>query len=230
MDLSKVYLSGVLFLASLSISAQMAMDNVSATVNGVSSPIEDLTAPRTDLLRTETGDFIYGPATRIKFKIVEEESGVATTYFKVADHPYMKSDGRQMMPHDLADGSYNMKYYSTDNEGNQEPIRAEKIFIDKTGPAIRSGFSTTPNSFDNGLPVFSKDVNLAIDVKDDKVKVQKVTVSINEGPQLVFKNTENIDLTEYLNSVNDDHIIIEIRAYDTFYNLSKEVVEFKKSR
>lgn len=216
-----------LLLISLYSTAQMSLENSNGRESNSESILKDHTAPRTDLLRTETGDFIYGPATRIKFKYIEEGSGIATTYFKVADHPFMQSDGRQMMPHELADGQYRMLYYSVDKKGNQEEVRADMIYIDKKGPEVSSYFGDTPVSFEDGLPVFSKNVHLTINVDDEWVNVQKVTYSINDSAKIESLELNTIDLTDDLLKIQDETIRIEITAYDFFYNLSKEVVEFK---
>ncbi|MEP1034614.1 hypothetical protein [Ekhidna sp.] len=230
MDLTKKILTGLIVLAGYNMSAQMSFENAPASIiENTSSSVEDIFAPRTDLLRTEAGGFIFGPATRIKFKI-EEESGPVTTYFKVADYPFMKSDGRQMMPHELADGTYTIKYYSVDEVGNQEPVRWKEITVDKQGPNIRSGFNFSPKLYDNGIPVFPKNVQLAIDVDDENVVVKKVTVTINDEHKFEFNEEQHIDLTGLLNKISAEHYLIEVRAYDSFYNLSKEVVEFQRTK
>ena len=192
--------------------------------------VSDITAPRTDLLRTEVKKYIYGPATRIKFKIIEEESGVAYTQFKIADLPFMKSDGRQMVPHQLEDGSYTIQYYSVDKVGNQEQIRSGKIYVDKKGPEIKTGFNSSPSSFENGLPVFSDDIEFAVEVSDEQVEVHKLTYQINDGEVIKSSETAFIDLTKAIGEIEDDEVKIEIKAYDSFYNLSKEIVEFKIKR
>lgn len=210
--------------------AQMSLERSATSQTNEKSILKDNTAPRTDLLRTEAGDFVFGPATRIKFKFIEEESGIETTYFKVADLPYLKSDGRQMMPHDLADGQYRMLYYSVDKNGNQEEVRADMIFIDKRGPEISSAFSDSPVAFEEGLPVFPNNVNLIVGVKDHLVDVQKVSYSINDGSLVQSSSLNMIDLTNELSVIQDEKISIEITAYDFFYNITKEVIEFKIQR
>lgn len=226
MDLTTKILSLAFFLIGIAASGQLALDKASLTSNERENLTDDIKAPRTDLLRTGAKDYIFGPATRIKFKIIEEGSGLSTTYFKIADLPYMKSDGRQMVPHDLADGSYAIAYYSEDKSGNQEQIRMDEIYIDKKGPQIGTAFNSSPISYENGLPVFSNKVHLLVEVADDQVAVQKLTYSINDGPIVNSSNTELLDLSEELLSITGGLVKIEIRAYDTFYNLSKEVVEF----
>ncbi len=228
MNLTSRILIITFFFVSITSTAQLAL-NASYDETSENDLIEkDFNAPRTDLLRTESGAFVFGPATRIKFKIIEEESGLATTYFKIADLPYMKSDGRQMVPHQLADGSYKIEYYSTDKAGNQEQIRTDKIYIDKKGPKIRAAFNSTPASFENGSPIFSSDVHLIVEASDDQVEVQKLTYKINGGPVVVSESKNFMDLSKEIAGINDELIKIEIHAYDTFYNHSKEVVEFKK--
>ena len=226
MDSSKRILTLLLVLTSLGSFGQLALNEDAALAkSGLTT--EDYTAPRTDLLRTESGKFVFGPATRIKFKIIEEGSGVSTTYFKIADLAFMKSDGRQMVPHQLSDGAYQIKYYSVDNNGNQEQVRSDEIYIDKTGPAISAGFGSTPNSFENGMPIFSEDIKLLVEAKDAQVEVQKLMYKINDGEIIRSENSEFLDLTEAIKTVEEGSVKIEIRAYDTFYNFSKEVVEFK---
>lgn len=225
MDISKRIFTVALSVLSLCSYAQLALSESNALVNSELSS-KDFTAPRTDLLRTESGKFVYGPATRIKFKIIEEESGVATTYFKIADLAYMKSDGRQMVPHQLADGAYKIEYYSVDKNGNQEQVRTDEIYIDKKGPKIKAGFNTSPSSFENGLPIFSGDIQLQVEAEDEQVKVQKLMYKINDEEIITSSNSEYVDLSDALRNVNKGLVKIEIRAYDTFYNFSKEVVEF----
>lgn len=228
MNLTSRILVITFFFVSITATAQLALNASYDEIGGNDLIENDINAPRTDLLRTESGAFIFGPATRIKFKIIEEESGLATTYFKIADLPYMKSDGRQMVPHQLADGSYKIEYYSTDKAGNQEQIRTNRIYIDKKGPIIRAAFNSSPISFENGSPIFSNDVKLIVEASDTQVKVHKLTYKINEGPVVVSDDTGFIDLSKEIAEINDELIKIEIHAYDTFYNHSKEVVEFKK--
>lgn len=218
----------LLVLLNFGLNAQMALQNGPSSSN--SAVTGDLEAPRTDLLRTHTGDFVYGPATRIKFKIIEEGSGLETTYFKVGDSPFMQSDGRQMMPHDLADGEYKMLYYSVDKEGNQEQVRMDMVYIDKEGPRVKSSFNTTPVSFKDGMPVLPDGVHVMLEIADEKVAVQKVTYQINEGQKRESDDLHTIDLTEELSTITDETIKIEVTAYDEFYNISKEVVAFKIKR
>ena len=217
-------------ILSLGSNAQMALENGPSNSSVSTVGKGDLVAPRTDLLRTHTGDFVYGPATRIKFKIIEEGSGIETTYFKVGDSPYMQSDGRQMMPHDLADGEYKMLYYSVDKEGNQEQVRMDMVYIDKEGPQVKSSFNATPISFKDGMPVLPDGVHVMLEIADEKVAVQKVTFKINEGPKKESDDLHTIDLTEELSTITDETIKIEVTAYDEFYNISKEVVAFKIKR
>ncbi|MEQ6167888.1 hypothetical protein AAOE16_11905 [Ekhidna sp. MALMAid0563] len=226
----KILIILIFLFTSFGSPAQLALENSPATSLSDTSLKRDLNPPRTDLLRTHTGDFIFGPATRIKFKIIEEESGLETTYFKVDDLPFMKSDGRQMLPHDLADGEYKMLYYSVDKQGNQEQIRTDIIFVDKEGPEVTPSFNDTPVSFENGIPVFTKDVNLIIEVADKKVDVQKVSYQINDGLKVESSDLHTIDLSEVLSKIEEETIKIEVRAYDAFYNISKEVIEFKLLR
>lgn len=228
MDLKAKILTLALFSVSISLSAQLSLDNLTTEKDNRSDlDVKDINAPRTDLLRTESGKYTFGPATRIKFKIIEEGSGIESTFFKIADLPFMKSDGRQMVPHELTDGSYPIQYYSVDKQGNQEQIRMDEIYIDKTGPKLTTGFNSTPVSFENGLPIFSSNVQLVIEVADEQVQVQKLTYKINDGPKVESSNLEFIELTEELSQLETEVVKIEIQAYDTFYNFSKEVVEFK---
>lgn len=207
--------------------AQLAFEKSPMDSTANNSIIKDLTPPHTDLLPTLTGNYIYGPATRIKFEIIEKESGWETTYFQIADLPYMKSDGRQMMPHDLNDGEYTMQYYSVDKEGNQEQVQEKTIYLDKHGPKVTPYFNITPTSFIEGIPVFSGSVDLIAEIVDNNVGVQKVTYRINEGPIVESDELHTIDFSKELSQLESETIIIEIKAYDTFYNISKTVIAFK---
>jgi hypothetical protein len=218
-------------LICFSSAAQLSLESSYAIpVSSNELSVEDITAPRTDLLRTEAGDFVYGPATRLKFKIIEEESGLETTYFKVSDLPYMKSDGRQMMPDQLEDGVYRMLYYSVDKSGNQEQIRSDMIHIDRKGPNVTTSFNNAPTNFIDGMPVFPSGVQLLIEVADEHVEVQKVTYQINNQPKVNSAELGFIDLTQELTKISDEKITIEVTAYDYFYNITKETIEFKISR
>jgi hypothetical protein len=216
-------------LLSLVASAQMA-DNSTLAENYFNEINDDRTAPRTDLLRSEVGDFVYGPASRIKFKIIEEESGLRTTFFKIGNLPYMKSDGRQMLPHQIEDGYYLIRYYSVDNQGNQEQVRSDSIYVDRKGPNVSSSFNEVPVSYADGLPVFSKDVHLILDIKDEKVDVHHVTYRINDGERIKSENNHTIDLADALLSVNSEYVKVEVIAYDYFLNRTKEIIEFKIQR
>lgn len=187
---------------------------------------EDIVAPQTELVKTEAEGFIYGPATRVKFKIKEEDSGVEATYFKVSAFPYMQSDGRQMLPHDLEDGSHQLAFYSVDKEGNEEVVQTEMIYVDKKGPSITSTFNENPFMFKDGVPVFSSGVALSLSVKDQVVGVQRLKILINGETELSFYQQENIDLTEQLSVLEEGVVTMKITSYDTFYNMSKETIEF----
>lgn len=203
----------------------MALENGPSTNIAVSSG-KDSKSPQTSLLTTHTGQFIFGPASRVKFKIVEEESGVETTYFKIEDLPYMKSDGRQMIPHDVLDGEHKMLYYSVDKQGNEEEAQSETIYVDKKGPNVMATFNASPISFADGVPVFLSDIQLTVEVTDEKVQVQKVMYQINEGAKVEGGNSFSIDLS----TMEEGKITIELMAYDSFYNITKEIIEFKISR
>ena len=185
----------------------------------------DFVAPTTDLLRTEVDDFIFGPATKLKFKILEEESGVNATYFKVGSLPYMKTNGNQMMPYGLTDGEYTIKYYSVDNSGNQEQVRIDKIYLDHKGPEISTNFSISPNTYKNGIPVFSNEVKMEVKAEDEKVGMQKLTYQINNGPIIEGSAIGKIDFAGIEGDVE-----IQICAYDTFFNRSKEIIALKLTK
>ncbi|MEQ9468678.1 MAG: hypothetical protein RLN88_14810 [Ekhidna sp.] len=229
MDTStKIYGLVFLLLISLSSAAQLALENGPSTTSAsaIINANRDSKAPQTDLLRTHTGEFIFGPATRVKFKIFEDESGLETTYFKIGDLPYMQSDGRQMIPHDVADGEHMMLYYSVDKQGNQEQVRTDFVYVDKRGPSVTSAFNKAPVSFNEGIPVFPSGTVLSVEVADEKVDVQKVMYQINEGPKVEGSSSFTIDLS----AVEDEKVTIEVNAYDTFYNMTKEIIEFRISR
>lgn len=208
----------------------MSFDRTVLNLTDTTETIVDITAPQTSLLKTETGDYTFGPATRVKFEIVEEESGLGTTYFKVADFPFMKSDGRQMLPHELEDGEHELLYYSIDQNGNQEEVKSTLIYVDKRGPKVTPAFNTKPTNFDNGLPVFADAVNLTLEIDDAHVDVQKVTYSINGQERVNSEDLHYVDLTEQLLEVANGEVKIEVIAYDYFYNLTKEVIEFRIMR
>lgn len=197
------------------------------SIAGSGEVIKDITSPYTDLLRTEADDFIFGPATRIKFNVLEEGSGTKTTYFKVGDFPFMQSDGRQMIPHDIEEGAHQMQYYSVDKNGNQEQVRIKNIYIDKSGPVIASRFGASPVAFNEGVPVFSDNVKLKIAVADTHTQVQKITYTINNSEGIDVRGVNEIDLSEKLRSFPDGLVTVEVRAYDVFYNLSREVIQFE---
>ena len=186
----------------------------------------DITAPRTDLLRSTMGDFIFGPNSRMRFKVIEEESGVKNTFFKIADLPYIKSDGR-LIPQELEEGTYTILYYSVDNNQNQEQIRRDEIYLDKSGPKMNPSFSLSPVSYDEGVPVFSADVQLVLEVADEMAQVQKVVYQVNDLPEVESSQSAKIDLSEELKKTKENHIKVKVSAYDTFYNINTELIEFK---
>ena len=209
---------------------QLSFEKMVTSPTDTTETFADITAPQTNLLATEVGNFTFGPASRVKFEIVEEGSGLETTYFKVADFPYMKSDGRQMLPHDLEDGEHELLYYSIDLNGNQEEVKSILIYVDRSGPMVTPAFNKAPANFDNGLPVFAEGVHLMLEVNDTHVDVQKVTYSINGQERVNSENLHHIDLTEELSEITSKEVKIEVIAYDYFYNLTKEIVEFKIQR
>ncbi|WP_370089045.1 hypothetical protein [Ekhidna sp.] len=217
-------------IISLQVVGQLSFERVVTNPNDTTETITDITAPQTNLLSTEVGNFTFGPASRVKFEIVEEGSGLETTYFKVADFPYMKSDGRQMLPHDLEDGEHELLFYSVDQNGNQEEVKSALIYVDRRGPQVTPAFNKAPANFDNGLPVFAEGVHLMLEINDAHVDVQKVTYSINGQERVNSEDLYHIDLTEQLSKVTSEEVKIEVIAYDYFYNLTKEVIEFRISK
>lgn len=187
----------------------------------------DYTAPRTDLLRSHVGEFVYGPNTKLEFKIVEDESGVKTTYYKVGALPYMKSSGDRLLPERLEDGGYRIMYYSVDQSGNQEQLRFDEIFLDKTGPEILFAFDQLPTEFKpDGTPVYRAGANLEIQVLDQKVEVSKVIYQINDGAPVEVKGT-TCKLKASVNPATTDYIKLVVKAFDEFGNMSTETVLYQ---
>lgn len=186
----------------------------------------DMTAPRTDLLRTDGSNFVYGSNTPLLFKFEEEGSGVEKTYYKIADLPYVKVGSKALVAAQLDDGDHEMMYYSIDRAGNQEQIRFETITIDKAGPTISPHFKSVPSYFKAGLPVFTPGVKLNLGIVDEHVEVQKVMYQINDQKPKHASGYSLLDLSESLASISDELVLIQIRAWDQLGNQSQTIIEF----
>lgn len=150
-----------------------SVDNVNNYTEPVTVDfIYDKTAPKTDLLQTELGTFVFGPQTELQFKIEEEHSGVQATYYSISDLPFAKAGKDQMIPLQVEDGEYTIKYYTVDNVENQEPIGGREIYFDKTAPVTE--LSATESDLQGDLLYVSGSSVITLASSDNKAGVERV--------------------------------------------------------
>lgn len=220
-------------LVSQSGTAQMAMSYspISWPVDSENNEEEvvyyDETAPRTDLLRTKEGNFVYGLKTPVKFKIEEEDSGVRATFFKISDLRFSRVGNGQFIPSDLPEGDYRVRFYSVDNEGNQEQIRERTIKFDKTGPEIAHAFSTQALYEQNGVKVYPIGTRLFVKATDHHAGTKSATYQINDQEEVTLQHPETLEVgTKNTFKVGETYIV-KVKSTDAVNNTSTEVIIFK---
>lgn len=152
-----------------------SVDNVNNyTETQSTSFVYDNTPPKTSLLKTELDTYIFGPTTQMQFDIVEEHSGLKATYFKLGDDNYMKVKPNQMMPN-LADGEYEITFYSVDNVVNGEELKVEKVYLDKIAP--ETSLSATSSFLDGSRLYVSPRSEISLTAVDNKAGVKEIVFS-----------------------------------------------------
>jgi beta propeller repeat protein len=154
-------------------------------------PDEDITPPTTNLVFSGPavkGDITYiTPATRIVLVAADNEggSGVAAMYRKVIGQ---NSVFVPALPFNLAAGSYELEYYSTDRANNEEPHKNAAIVVDEAAPQI-SLFQALPATFAPQAPkgvIAERTLTFAV-TANDAVGTLSVTVEIVGADGLVLR-------------------------------------------
>lgn len=171
-----------------------SVDNVNNYTDTESvSFVFDKTAPKTSLLKTKEGTYVFGPKTQVQFKVVEEHSGVKTTYFKLGDGEYVKVKAGQVMPSTLEDGEYEMTFYSVDNVVNGEELRTEEVYLDKIAP-VTSLEATS--SFEKGKRLYvSPNSKISLTATDNKAGVKQIKFTTRGILNEVY--TESFSIENY---------------------------------
>jgi beta propeller repeat protein len=139
-----------------------------------------------------TGETNYiTPATRIVLTASDNEggSGVQAMYRKVVD---VDTGFVAALPFNLAAGSYDLDYYSKDNEGNEEPVRTAAIVVDDAAPQIGMALEAIPSSFAPQAPrgvTASREVNFSF-TATDTLSSFPVTLEIKDGAGTVIRTLE----------------------------------------
>lgn len=140
------------------------------------SVLEDTEAPVTTDDYDEnwqTSDFT------ITLSAVDEETGVAETYYKINDGPTktVSDDGQPLIDEEGADNE--LEFWSEDNAGNIEDAQVlSEIMLDKTNPTIGAPTATPETDIQE-----NQDVTIAVQVSDALSGVKTVTLSYstNDG-------------------------------------------------
>ncbi|WP_462252802.1 OmpL47-type beta-barrel domain-containing protein [Ekhidna sp.] len=156
--------------------AYYSVDNVNNyTDTKTVSFVYDKTAPKTTLNKTTNGNYVFGPKTSLQFEVIEEHSGLKSTYFKLADNAYIKVRSDQTMPSSMQDGEYELSYYSVDNVINGEDLRIEKVYLDKIAP--QSTLNATSSFMDGKRLYVSPSSKISLSATDNKAGVDEIMYS-----------------------------------------------------
>ncbi|MEP1033840.1 hypothetical protein [Ekhidna sp.] len=153
-----------------------AVDNVNNYTETESvSFVFDKTPPKTKLLKTKEGSYVFGPNTPVQFEVVEEHSGLKSTYFRLTDVDFEIVRTGQVMPSTLEDGEYGLVFYSVDNVMNGEESGEERIYLDKIAPETSL---TATSSFAKGDRLYvSSGSKISLEASDNKAGVREITFS-----------------------------------------------------
>ncbi|WP_424963116.1 OmpL47-type beta-barrel domain-containing protein [Ekhidna sp.] len=161
-------------------------------VNNYSEPkstsfIYDNLAPKTQLVKTKDGNYVFGPKTEVQFDVLEEHSGVKATYFKLGDQSYIKTKDQQYLPASLADGDYKMTYYSVDNVNNGEELNELDVYLDKIAPV--TSLEATSSFRDGDLLYVSGSSKISLSAKDNKAGVKEISYTSRNSSDEIYKSS-----------------------------------------
>lgn len=196
----------------------LAADNAKA----VKTSYVDLTGP-TLSYNLEGPEFISDTIyitskTKIHLKGYDSESGLNNIQYRI--------DGKELMlynqPFSLAnEGMHTIEYIGTDNVENTSNS-SFKVFVDNTGPAIYTRFSSpqkgTVNENGKMVEVYPSQVILFIAATDISAGFDHMTYSLNEQP---FRQ-----LAGFVSGFAPKNKVV-INAYDKLGNVTTDTVEFQ---
>lgn len=192
-----------------------AVDNVNNYSEAKTvSFVFDKTAPKTELLKTDEGTYIFGPKTPVQFEVIEEHSGLKATYYKLSDAEFAQVRSGQVLPSSLNDGEYSLAYYSVDNVGNGEESSIREIYLDKIAP--ETSLQAT-SSFLKGERLYvSPSSEISLNAIDNKAGVKEILFSTrgisNEVYDVPFslegyhgKTSVSYSATDIVNNLEQNH-------------------------
>jgi hypothetical protein len=117
--------------------------------------------------------YYFGEIMDLKFHATDAMSGVETTYYSINGTPFVKLTGDIKLDKEIL---YEIKYYSVDNVGNAEKVKAITVKIDITKPTTKLSVDTDIHN-----NIISPRSKIVLEASDENSKVKKTVFSINGG-------------------------------------------------
>lgn len=128
----------------------------------------------------EKGDTrLYFIAKGFRFYSSDENGGKVRTFYEINGTGYREATGEIEFP---VDGIFILTYYSEDELGNREPVRAVRFFVDRTPPDVSIEFSQKPVK-KNGRLFVGSDAKVFIKSSDKDSGYSRIYYSVSSmGP------------------------------------------------
>jgi hypothetical protein len=117
--------------------------------------------------------YYFGEIMDLKFNATDAMSGVETIYYSINGTAFSKLMGEIKLDKEIL---YEIKYYSVDNVGNAEKVKAITVKIDITKPTTKLSVDTDIHN-----NIISPRSKIVLEASDENSKVKKTVFSINGG-------------------------------------------------
>ncbi|MBN1950976.1 MAG: hypothetical protein JW801_07215 [Bacteroidales bacterium] len=131
-----------------------------------------------DAVRTMNGKTFYGGALSISLKSTDRMSGVDSIHYALNSNSYSLYREPIII---TKDGENKISFFGTDHVGNNEVVREERFYLDRTPPS--TSYSISGKQSGQSVPA---DALITLTSKDETSGVKAIYYAINNGPVKVY--------------------------------------------
>ncbi len=205
-----------------------AVDNIGNTSKGnvsKNSTDENLFLAELDLLPPDIthsfiGDYykmfdtvFISPNTKIKLKISDSQSGVASKNYQVDDN----SEENYNSPFTIDSAGFHTVLVTASDNVNNLQTESFSVFVDKQPPDIKISFSTKSFKKD-GKTYLPPNVKVFVSATDKETNVQKIVYELNGSAPKLYSG--------YLTFAQKGEYSLKVSATDLFGNKSEKNIDF----
>lgn len=162
-----------------------------------------------------------------------QTSGILKTLFSVNDGDFQEYNGTTTV---ASEGSHNLKFYSIDRAGNNEPEQVITFTIDKTPPEFKAGFSLDKNDFvfqatDGGTPILPQCTQTQCTATDTAGNTSKLIFQKNKLLTLrslslkkIERNGEGLAFPDNLFIINNINIRGQFKDFNQTVLIKKQEI------